>query len=204
MIRPPPRSTLFPYTTLFRSARRRPRRALDPRVRVPDVLLRDPRGVPLDLEPDVALLEQHRGPVAAQERVAEPGLQSVPSRRQGAGDVAHVFVVHQKERAEVVRLHALAGPLQPVFPQPVPVHPFLPVHPHRAEVRHGCPFVRSAKRLLHISRAAGLSNPNTAASADRSPPRSPSEPVPGYHSQPWPPRTSGASSPRMRRPTPAR
>src|SRR5438034_3589364 len=27
MIRPPPRSTLFPYTTLFRSPRRRPRRA---------------------------------------------------------------------------------------------------------------------------------------------------------------------------------
>src|SRR2546422_7429865 len=33
MIRRPPRSTLFPYTTLFRSKRKRPRRPrLDPRV----------------------------------------------------------------------------------------------------------------------------------------------------------------------------
>src|SRR5207247_8275487 len=29
MIRPPPRSTLFPYTTLFRSSRAPPRRACD-------------------------------------------------------------------------------------------------------------------------------------------------------------------------------
>src|SRR2546430_13687683 len=35
MIRQPPRSTLFPYTTLFRSAARRPRRG-QPRLRTPD------------------------------------------------------------------------------------------------------------------------------------------------------------------------
>ena len=64
--------------------RRRAGGALDPRVRVPDVLRRDPRGVALDLEADVALLEQHRRPVAAQERVPEPGLEPVPPRRQRA------------------------------------------------------------------------------------------------------------------------
>src|SRR5207244_7014957 len=72
----PPRSTLFPYTTLFRSA--------------------------LDLEADVALLEEHRRPVTAEERVAEPGLQTVPARRESARHVPHVLVVHQEEGAEVV------------------------------------------------------------------------------------------------------
>src|SRR5206468_9146639 len=33
MLRPPPRSTLFPYTTLFRSCRVRPARGADPRTR---------------------------------------------------------------------------------------------------------------------------------------------------------------------------
>src|SRR5947209_9122677 len=35
MIRPPPRSTLFPYTTLFRSVHRRPLDLRDVRVHVP-------------------------------------------------------------------------------------------------------------------------------------------------------------------------
>src|SRR5207244_8514403 len=109
----PPRSTLFPYTTLFRSA--------------------------LDLEAEVALLEEHRRPVTAEERVAEPGLQTVPARRESARHVPHVLVVHQEEGAEVVGLHPLARPLEPILPEAVPVDALLPVHAHGAEVRHVFP-----------------------------------------------------------------
>ena len=74
--------------------RGRPRRAFDPGERVADVLLRDPRRVPLDLEAEVALLEQDRRAVAAQHGVAQARLEPVPARRQRAGEVAHVLVVH--------------------------------------------------------------------------------------------------------------
>src|SRR5947199_4848744 len=40
MIPRPPRSTLFPYTTLFRSDGRRDHPGLDPRVRLPDLSAR--------------------------------------------------------------------------------------------------------------------------------------------------------------------
>src|SRR3712207_7381442 len=63
MIRRPPRSTLFPYTTLFRSGRRRrlPRRPGDPD-RVPDLRLRrrpDLRRA-RRAEPDLLLLDRRR------------------------------------------------------------------------------------------------------------------------------------------------
>src|SRR5213083_2487125 len=96
-------------------------RALDPGVRPADVLLGNPGGVTLDLEADVPLLEQHRRAIAAEERIAEPGLETVPARRQRAGHVADVLVVHQEEGAEVVRLHALTRSLEPVLPEAVPV-----------------------------------------------------------------------------------
>ena len=118
--------------------RGRPGRALDPGERVADVLFRDPRRVALDLEAEVALLEQDRRAVAAQHGVAQARLEPVPARRQRAGDVAHVLVVHAEHGAEAVLLHHLAGPLGAVFAQPVPVDPLLPIQPGDAEIRsHG-------------------------------------------------------------------
>src|SRR5262249_44597423 len=111
-------------------------RALDPGVRVPDVLLGNPGRVALDLEADVALLEQHRCPVATEERVAQPGLEPVPARGERAGHIAHVLVVHQQEGAEVVGLHPLAGALQPVAAEAIPVDALLPVDAHGAEIGH--------------------------------------------------------------------
>jgi hypothetical protein len=55
------------------------RRALDPGIGVADVLLRDPRRVTLDLEAEVALLEQNGRAVAAQQRVAQARLEPVPT-----------------------------------------------------------------------------------------------------------------------------
>ena len=89
----------------------------------------------LDLEAEVALLEEHRRIVAAEHRVAQAGLQAVPARRQRAGDVADVLVVHAEHRAEAVRLHALARALQAVLAQPVPVDALLPVESRDSEIR---------------------------------------------------------------------
>src|SRR3712207_7905924 len=64
MIRRPPRSTLFPYTTLFRSDRRRPR-AADQGARVPRGRFRAALGSPLSLLPrqvppgDTSRSEEH-------------------------------------------------------------------------------------------------------------------------------------------------
>ena len=110
-------------------------RALDPGERVADVLLRDPRRVALDLEAEIALLEQDRRAVAAQHGVAQTRLEPVPARRQRAGEVAHVLVVHAQHGAEPVLLHHLAGPLGAVCAQPVPVDPLLPIQPGDAEIR---------------------------------------------------------------------
>ena len=121
-------------------SRRRSRRTLDPRVRVADVLLRNPGRVALDLKPDVALLEQHGRAVAAEQRVTQSGLEPVPARRERARHVAHVLVVHQQQRAQVVGLHPFARALQPILAQTVPVDALLPVHPRDAEVRHGVPL----------------------------------------------------------------
>src|SRR5256885_11677241 len=56
MIRRPPRSTLFPYTTLFRSPEHQPPRAL--RVRASHLDLDDP-GTARCLEPDGGRSEEH-------------------------------------------------------------------------------------------------------------------------------------------------
>jgi hypothetical protein len=115
--------------------RSRTRSAFDPGERVTDVLLRDPRAVALDLETDVALLEQDRPPVAAQHGVAQAGLQPVPAGRQRAGDVAAVLVVHAEHRAEAVLLHHRACALDAIFAQTIPIDLLLPIHSGDAEIR---------------------------------------------------------------------
>src|SRR5690348_17678002 len=60
MIRPPPRSTLFPYTTLFRSRRRHAARPAAPRRRR-HLAARPPRGRP-DLRQRAADPAQRRAP----------------------------------------------------------------------------------------------------------------------------------------------
>src|SRR5215472_10166795 len=107
----------------------------------------------LDLKAEVALLEQNRRAVAAQHRVAQAGLEPVPSRGQRAGQVANIFVIHAQERAEAVLFHHRAGPLGAVFSQPVPIDPLLPIHSGDAEIRShvalptliDCPFSSVAK-----------------------------------------------------------
>src|SRR6266852_2262546 len=128
--------------------RSRTRRAFDPGERVAHVLLRDPRRMALDLEAEVALLEEDRTAVAAQHRVAQPGLEPVPARRERAGDVAHVLVVHAQKRAEAVLLHHRARALDAIFAQALPVDALLPVQPGNAEIRgaHGFPPRRRGRR----------------------------------------------------------
>src|SRR5207247_10692663 len=94
----------------------------------------------LGLTPHVAPRGRHGRPVAAEQRVTQAGREPVPARRERARHVAHVLVVHQQQRAQVVGLHPPARPLQPVLAQPVPVDALLPVHSYRAEVRHGAPL----------------------------------------------------------------
>src|ERR1700674_5461327 len=93
--------------------------------------------MPLDLKADVALLEQHRRAVAAQQCIAQPGLQSIPARSERAGHVTDVLVVHEQQRAESVRLHAFPRPLQAVCAQPVPVDALLPVQSYDPGICHG-------------------------------------------------------------------
>ena len=87
-----------------------------------------------DVHADVALLEQHRSIVAAQKRVAQSRLQTIPTGSQRAGDIADILVVHEQQRAQAVRLHPLARALQPVFTQPVPIYALLPIQAHRTDV----------------------------------------------------------------------
>src|SRR5947209_4533084 len=87
-----------------------------------------------DLETEVALLEQHRRAIAAQERIAQSRLEPVPARRERAGEIAHVLVVHAQHGAEAVLLHVLARPLGPVLLQPVPVDALLPIQSSDAEI----------------------------------------------------------------------
>src|ERR1700722_4043456 len=121
-------------------------RALDPGERVPHVLLWNPRAMALDLEAEVALLEQDGPPVAAQHGVAQAGLEPVPARRQRARDVADVLVIHAQHRAEAVLLHHRARALDAVFAQPIPVDALLPVEARDAEIcrSHAAP-PRSAR-----------------------------------------------------------
>src|SRR5262249_44778257 len=115
-------------------------RALDPREGVPDVLLRKPGRMPLDLEAEVALLEQYRRAVAAQHRIAQARLEPVPARRQRAGEVADVLVVHAEHGAQAVLLHHLPRPLGAVLAHAVPIDALLPIEPGDAEIRsHSTP-----------------------------------------------------------------
>src|SRR5499426_1600710 len=113
-----------------------PRGALDPGVGPAHVVFGNPRRVALDLEPDVTLLEQHRRIVAAQHRVAQPGLEPVPAGSEGAGHVADVLVVHEQHRAQPVGLHPLPRPLGAIVAQAVPVDALLPVQPDHPEICH--------------------------------------------------------------------
>lgn len=81
----------------------------------------------LDADTDVALVEQDRGIVAAKQRIAQPGFEAVPAGGERAGELADVLVVHQKQRADAVRLHPLARAFEPVLAQPVPIHTLLPI-----------------------------------------------------------------------------
>src|SRR5262249_29489135 len=118
----------------------RPGRALDPGERVADVLLRQPGRMALDLETEVALLEQNRRAVAAQHGVAPARLEPVPARGQRAGEVAHVLVVHAQQGAEAVLLHHLARSFGAVLAQAIPVDALLPVEAGNTEIRsHGVP-----------------------------------------------------------------
>src|SRR6185437_14159861 len=112
--------------------------SFDPREGVTDVFFWNPRAVPLDLETDITLLEKNRPAVAAQHGIAQAGLESVPARRQRAGDVTHVLVVHAEHGAEPMLFHHCPRALDPVLAQPVPVDPLLPIHAGNAEIRsHG-------------------------------------------------------------------
>src|SRR5262249_13324202 len=110
-------------------------RALDPGERVADVLFRQPGRMALDLEAEVALLEQYWRAVAAQHGVAQPWLEPVPARRQRAGEITHVLVVHAQHGAETVLLHHLPRPFGAVLAQPIPVDALLPVEAGNAEIR---------------------------------------------------------------------
>ena len=103
------------------------RGALDPGEGVTHVLLWNPRAVALDLEADVALLEQDRTAVAAQHGVSQSWLQPIPARGQRAGDVAQILVVHAEHGPESMLLHHRPGSVDAVFAQAVPVNALLPV-----------------------------------------------------------------------------
>jgi hypothetical protein len=110
-------------------------RAFDPGEGVTDVVLRNPRAVAFDLEAEIALFEQNWPAVTAQHGVAQAGLETVPTGRQRAGDVAHVFVVHAEHRAEAVLLHHRARALDAIFAQALPVDALLPIETDGAEIR---------------------------------------------------------------------
>src|SRR2546427_2735056 len=126
MIRRPPRSTLFPYTTLFRSisddtsesAHAAPARSLTP---VPEqiaqrLLERDAR-LPAQRGQPAAITDQHR-------HVRGPGARGVLADRDGRVDglaeeeIQDLLDRPPATRAEVVDLPGLA----PLEEQPVPAH----------------------------------------------------------------------------------
>src|SRR5262249_60742619 len=90
--------------------RARSRGAFDPGIGIADVLLGYPRGMALDLKSEITLFEQHRSAVAAEERVAQPRFEAVPSRGKRAGGRADVFRRHAKHwpRPMLFRFLALA------------------------------------------------------------------------------------------------
>src|SRR5262249_25562283 len=88
--------------------------------------------------------------VTAKQRIAQSGLEPVPARRERAGEVAHVLVVHAQHGAEAVLLHALARTLGPVLLHPVPVDALLPIQSADAEIcrAHGLSRVEAARFCL--------------------------------------------------------
>src|SRR5262249_22772064 len=129
-------------------------RAFDPGERVAHVLLRDPWAVALDLEAEVALLEQDRAPVAAQHGVAQTGLEPIPARGERAGDVADILVVHAQHGAEAMLLHHRPGALDAVFAHALPVDALLPVEANQAEIRCAHRFLRTPARAKSACSAA--------------------------------------------------
>src|SRR5205814_4120337 len=65
--------------------RSRSRSTFDPRVRPADVLLGNPWRMTRDVRAEVALLEQYRRVVAAQQGIAQSRLQPIPTGRESAG-----------------------------------------------------------------------------------------------------------------------
>src|SRR5262249_29604479 len=95
--------------------RARSRGAFDPGIGIADVLLGYPRRMALDLKSEITLFEQHRSAVAAEERVAQPRFEAVPSGGKRAGEIADVLVVHAKHGAEPMLFYLLARGLGAVF-----------------------------------------------------------------------------------------
>src|SRR4029079_6178551 len=73
-------------------------------------------------------------PVAAQKRVAQARFQAVPARRERAGEIEHVLVIHAEHAAERMLLHVLACALGAVFLEPVPIDALLPIKPNDSEI----------------------------------------------------------------------
>src|SRR3712207_8723361 len=99
MIRRPPRSTLFPYTTLFRSVEGSPRRGTAPDVALQAHQHRVRRRGPHQEQPGCLLLVNRRGAVRSEEHTSE--LQSrqylvcrllleKKKRVKGLSSVAHI------------------------------------------------------------------------------------------------------------------
>src|SRR2546430_8724330 len=127
MIRRPPRSTLFPYTTLFRSARRRPLSLLGRDTRGPGDTNREPdggfrrrdRGGPKSVQPVLrALPRAKRDPGRAAARLAPAhaplrtrGAHGVRrDREQGAPRQGHARLEGRPERRRAAAyLHLLAN-----------------------------------------------------------------------------------------------
>ena len=101
--------------------------ALHPGVGIADVFFGDPGRMALDMHPDIALFEEYGCIVTAQQSVAQARFQAIPARCEGAGDVAHILVVHQKHGAQIVGLHLLARAFQAVLAQTVPINTLLPI-----------------------------------------------------------------------------
>src|SRR5262249_21270847 len=121
--------------------------AFDPGEGVTHVLLRQPGRMPLDLEAEVALLEQNRRAITAQHRVTQARLETIPAGRERAGEIAHVLVVHAEHGAEPVLLHHFPRPFGAVLAHAVPIDPLLPVEAGDAEIRsHDVTLPRTGRR----------------------------------------------------------
>src|SRR3712207_8419451 len=96
MIRRPPRSTLFPYTTLFRSAGWRPRRALEQQVGAVLLLAREPEPL-VQRERRVLPFHVDRRAAAArvglgQELPQQPAADPAPDRKSTRLNSSHANI----------------------------------------------------------------------------------------------------------------